>query len=143
MLSTTIQKMVDSLSDLTDNGTITWKESDPNSKKRYFERTYYTKGDDSTEYSIDIKWSLANEKWSLESTPSMWIKNPNLPNGMYYLYGNKYDVKRLRDVILKNYCSDMNPSIKDIENLFDEMYHNINLSGIRDNKLQNILKNNN
>lgn len=131
--------MVDSLSDLTENGTITWTESDPNSKKRYFERNYYTTGDDSTQYSIDIKWTLSNEKWSLESTPSMWIKNNNLPNGMYFLYGNKYDVKRLRDVIIKNYCSDMNPSIEDIELLFEEMYNNINLSGIRDNKIIDIL----
>jgi hypothetical protein len=59
---------------------------------------------------------------------------------MYYIYGNKYDVVKLRDAVLDTYCHDMNPSIQDIEVLFEEMYNNINLSGIRDNKLHNILK---
>ncbi len=140
MINSTISKMIESLADLTINGTLVWKESNPTSKKRYFERTYVMIGDDSTEYSVDIKYSIVNDIWTLEKEPSMWIKNVNLPNGMYYIYGNKYDVVKLRDVVLDTYCHDMNPSIQDIEVLFEEMYNNINLSGIRDSKLHNILK---
>jgi hypothetical protein len=140
MINSTISKMIESLADLTINGTLVWKESNPTSKKRYFERTYVMIGDDSTEYSVDIKYSIVNDIWTLEKDPSMWINNVNLPNGMYYIYGNKYDVVKLRDAVLDTYCHDMNPSIQDIEVLFEEMYNNINLSGIRDNKLHNILK---
>lgn len=141
MMSNKIVKIVDSLCQLTGKGVLTWTEQEPTSKKRYFERTYTTSGEDNTIYKIDIKFTLSSEKWKLDSSPSLWIMNSNLPNGMYYVLdnGNKYGLTNLRDLIMGLYCKDMNPSIKDIEDVFDDMYNNINVSAIRDSKIRSLI----
>jgi hypothetical protein len=141
MMSDKIIKIVDNLYQLTDKGVLTWSENEPTSKKRYFERTYVTSGEDETTYKIDIKFSLFSEKWKLESSPSLWIMNSNLPNGMYYVLenDNKYGLENLRSLIMSLYCKDMNPSTKDIEDIFDEICNNINISAIRDNKINYLI----
>lgn len=142
-MSDKIVKIIDSLYQLTDKGVLTWTEDDPTSKKRYFERTYTTSGEDNTIYRIDIKFALSSEKWKLDSSPSIWIINSNLPNGMYYVLenNNKYGLTNLRNLIMSLYCKDMNPSIKDIEDIFDDMYNSINVSAIRDSKINSIINN--
>lgn len=142
MISDKIKKLVDSLYMLTEKGSLIWKEQDPNSKKRFFERRYTTTGEDLTIYEIDIKYSLKGNKWSLESDASLWIRNKNLPNGSYYAFEtniNNYGISKLKRLIMDLYCSDMNPSISDIEDIFEDMVNGINISVMRDNKIESII----
>jgi hypothetical protein len=140
MINQKISKIISSLIKFTSNGSIKWIEVDPKSKKRYFERGYRTYGEDSTEYIMDIKWVLIGDNWILDYCPSLWIKNISLPNGYYYASDQSLDLKGLRSVIIDTYCQDMNPQVKDVADIFDEIYNNINTSAVRDNKLEQIFE---
>ena len=72
-------------------------------------------------YELEIEYKLVNEKFILDNQPSLWIKNPKLPNGMFYIYGGKYDIIKLRDLILSKFLSDFTPSLGDLEDTLDEI----------------------
>lgn len=140
MIKQKVSKIIDSLIRFTSDGSIKWIEVDPKSKKRYFERSYKTYGEDSTEYVMDVKWALIGDNWQLDSSPSLWIKNSSLPNGSYYAYDQSLDLKGLRNAIIDTHCQDMNPQVKDVGDIFDEIYNNINTSAVRDDKLEKIFE---
>lgn len=140
MLNQKISKIINSLIKFTSDGSVKWIEVDPQSKKRYFERTYKTYGEDSTEYVMDVKWALIGDNWQLDSSPSLWIKNSSLPNGAYYVYDQSLDLKGLRSSIIDTHCQDMSPSVKDVEDIFDKICSNINTSAVRDDKLEKIFE---
>jgi hypothetical protein len=97
-------------------------------------------GEDGTVYEIEIKFSLNGEVWKLDDE-GLWLRNTSLPNGVFYItdYRSDNEVSKLRDTILKRSCSDMNPSIEDVEYVLSDIVRGINLASFRDGKLKKIL----
>jgi hypothetical protein len=81
---------------------------------------------------------LSDDKWRLEEN-SLWIENATLPTGSYSIgtYKNK-DVIVLRDLIIENFCTDLNPKIKDVEDTLSDICKGISVSTLRDNKLKEL-----
>ncbi len=141
MLKDRIIEIVDTLINLTESGLLVWTEDDPSSKTRYYRRKMIASGDDGTTYEIEIKFTLNHEKWNLDEE-GLWVRNTSLPNGIFYITNHRSDdkVSKLMDSILKKYCSDMNPSIDDVEDVLRDIVKGINISSFRDSKLNKILK---
>jgi hypothetical protein len=140
MLKDRIIEIVDTLINLTESGLLVWTEDDPNSKTRYYRRKMIASGDDGTTYEIEIKFTLNHEKWNLDEE-GLWVRNTSLPNGIFYITNHRSDdkVSKLMDSILEKCCSDMNPSIEDVEDVLGDIVKGINISSFRDSKLNKIL----
>ena len=91
------------------------------------------------EFEIEIKYMLIAEQWILEKEPSLTLKNPELPGGIYYIYGGRYDMCELRDMVKKKNCADMDPKIEDVEKKLESICRNISLSTYRDTKIDKII----
>ena len=140
MLKDRIIEIVKTLTHLTDTRILHWTEDNPTSNTRGYRRKMTCEGEDGTNYEIEVKFILDGEKWKLD-TEGLWVKNKTLPNGLLYITDHKSDdgVSILRDSILKNCCSDMNPSIEDVEDVLADIARGINISSFRDGKLNKIL----
>jgi hypothetical protein len=133
-----LKEIVETLISSTENGSIQWKEKDPNSKTRAYKRIMFANGSDDTVFEINIEYTLSQDKWKLEEN-SVWVNNPILPNGRHLIssYNNK-GVSILRDLIIKKFCSDLNPKIEDVEDILSDICKNISISTLRDNKLKDL-----
>ena len=147
MINDKIKIIIENLTLFTKNGELDWIDKG-NVDKRNYHREYYAIAEDGTRYETEVKYSLSNTgtnsgTWQLDSYPSIWVKNENLPNGTYYIYGGNDCIKDIivefRKVIMNRYCKDMNPSEKIVEDALDNIAKGISLSTHRDNKLNKIL----
>jgi hypothetical protein len=129
MLKDKIIEIAKTLTYLTDTGILKWTEDNSNSVSRGYKRKMLSKGEDGTEYEIEIKFTLKNDNWELEDGPNLWLKNKTLPDGMILIsnYKSEGENNKLRDSILKNFCQDMNPSIQDVEDVLDNIVKGISI----------------
>ena len=141
MLKDKIIEITKTLTYLTDTGILKWTEDSPNSVSRGYKRKMLGKGEDGTEYEIEIKFTLRNDNWELEDGPNLWLKNKTLPDGMLLIsnYKSEDENNKLRDSILKNFCQDMNPSIQDVEDALDNIVKGISIVEFREGRLNKIL----
>lgn len=140
MLKDRIIEIVKTLDHLTEKGILNWIEDNPNPNTRSYRRKMVSHGEDDTVYEIEIKFSLNGEDWKLDDE-GLWLRNDSLPNGVFYItdYKSDNEVSKLRDTILKRSCSDMNPSIEDVEDLLSKIAKGISISEFREGKLKKIL----
>jgi hypothetical protein len=140
MINDKVKNIVDMLIKSTESGNLQWIECGDKSK-RDFQREFYCIGEDGTRYETDVKYTMNsnNGTWQIESNPSLWIKSNKLPNGSFYVYGGTYDLKGLREVLKKKYCSDLSPSEKVVEDALDSISQGISIAEMRDSKLNKIL----
>ncbi len=144
MISEKVKMIIENLTLSTKNGELDWIDKG-STEKRNFHREYYAIAEDGTRYETEVKYSLSSSggTWQLESSPSIWVRNEKLPNGVYYIYGGNNDVKDIivefRKVIMDKYCKDMKPSEKVVEDALENIAKGISLSTYRDNKLNKIL----
>ena len=139
MIKDKVNQIIENLTQLTKNYDLVWNESDPNSKERKNKRKMFSLGEDGTKYEMDILFNLDNlGNWSLDNTPALWVRNCALPNGMFYVYGHNYDIKNLRDLIKDRFCSDMNPSTQDVEDILEDIAKGMSVTQHRDNNLNKI-----
>jgi hypothetical protein len=141
MLKDKIIEIAKTLTYLTDTGILKWTEDNSNSVSRGYKRKMLSKGEDGTEYEIEIKFTLKNDNWELEDGPNLWLKNKTLPDGMILIsnYKSEGENNKLRDSILKNFCQDMNPSIQDVEDALDNIVKGISIVEFREGRLNKIL----
>lgn len=143
MITVKNKQIIDTLIDVTKSGDLVWVETDPASTKRSHQRSMYSFGEDGTKYEIDVKFTLFNSDFTLEKTPSLWIKNNNLPGGCYYMYGGSVDITNdltsLRNIVKENYCKDMSPKIEDVEDQLEKICKGISISHYRENKINKII----
>jgi hypothetical protein len=141
MLKDKIINIVKTLTHLTTVGVLKWDEDTPLSKNRGYKRKMISHGEDGSIYEMEIKFSLKEDRWELESSPDLWIKNKSLPDGMFYIttYRSEDEVKNLRDAIIETCCQDMKPSIKDIEDTLDDIAKGISIVEFREGRLNKIL----
>jgi hypothetical protein len=141
MLKGKIIEIAKTLTYLTDTGILKWTEDNSNSVSRGYKRKMLSKGEDGTEYEIEIKFTLKNDNWELEDGPNLWLKNKTLPDGMILIsnYKSEGENNKLRDSILKNFCQDMNPSIQDVEDALDNIVKGISIVEFREGRLNKIL----
>jgi hypothetical protein len=142
MLINKNKQIVDTLTEVTKNGDLVWIETDPTSDKRKHQRDMHAFGEDGTKYETQVRFHIVSSAFVLESTPSLWIKNKDLPGGSYYIYGGSDisdNLVSLRDTIKETYCSDMNPMIQDLEDQLEQICKGISISTYRDNKINKII----
>ena len=131
-------EIIDTLIGATSNGTILWKERDPNSNSRKYKRVMFANGSDGTKFEMNIEYVLSGDIWNLEEN-GIWIENSNLPEGRYNIGAYKYkEVLLLRDLIMEKFCTDMDPKIKDVEDALSDICKGISISTFRDNKLKDL-----
>ena len=141
MLKSKIIDIVKTLTHLTNTGILVWKEDSPHLNTRAYKRKMLANGEDGTIYELEIKFSLKDDKWEVDHSPDLWLRNKSLPDGMFYITCFKTDgeTKKLRDSILKKFCQDMNPSIKDVEDTLDSIAKGISIVEFREGRLNKIL----
>jgi len=139
MLNNKNKQIIDTLIEVTKSGDLVWIETDSTSDKRKHQRDMHAFGEDGTKYETQVRFHIVNSTFVLESSPSLWIKNKDLPGGSYYIYGGSNDLTSLRDVIKEKYCSDMNPMIQDLEDQLEQICKGISISTYRDNKINKII----
>jgi hypothetical protein len=126
----------------TNNNNLLWSEYNPTDARRNYMRQMSATGEDGTKYEIEVKYSLVGDVFRLESTPSLWLRNNNLPNGMYMISTFNTDdglLVSLRDLVKETYCKDLNPTSQLIEDTLDVISKGISTSEYRENKLNQIL----
>ena len=92
MVKDKIALVIETLISTTESGNLIWDE-DSSSYDRRYKRKMISVGEDTSLYELEIEYKLNNEKFILDKNPSLWIRNPKLPNGMFYIYGGNYVVK--------------------------------------------------
>jgi hypothetical protein len=142
MINDKVIMILENLIQSTKNGELDWTDKG-NPDKRSYQREYSTIAEDGTRYETEVKYTLSNGNWVLESSPSVWVRSEKLPNGSFYIYGGQNELKKIvsefRKVIMDKYCQDMKPSEKVVEDALDGIAKGISLSTHRDNKLNKIL----
>lgn len=126
----------------TNNNNLLWLDYNPTDIRRNYMRQMSATGEDGTKYEIEVKYSLAGDVFKIESTPSLWLRNNNLPNGMYMISTFNSDdglLISLRDLVKEKYCKDLNPTSQIIEDTLDAISKGISTSEYRENKLNQIL----
>lgn len=142
MLKDKIIEIVNNLILLTDNKTLKWIEADPNTSTNHYKRKMVSQGEDGTKYEVEVKFMIVNDNWVLEQDAVLWIKNTLLPDGMMLVNSFKSDRQTivLRDSIHNNFCQDLNPTIKDVEDILTNISKGISISQFREGRLNKILK---
>ena len=142
MINDKVKMIIENLTLSTKNGELDWIDKGSPDKINYH-REYFVVAEDGTKYETEVKYTLSNGVWQLESVPSIFVRNEKLPNGFYYIYGGNADVRDIivefRKVIMDKYCQDMKPSEKVVEDALEGIAKGISLSTYRDNKLKKIL----
>lgn len=142
MIQEKINEIIETLISATNTGNLVWKdtESSLKSSKRNYERKLEAIGQDSTVYSMDIRYSLSNDTWIIEGDPSMFIKSDSLPQGSMIAYSGRFAlVKELRNLVKDKFCQDMNPTIEIVENALDSILKGIDISIYRETKITKII----
>ena len=140
MIKNKNNEIIETLFNATSTGNLLWLELSEYQKKRDYFRLMKAEGQDGTEYELEIKYSILNDKIQLESYPSLWIRNKNLPNGVYLVNAyNSDNLIKLRSLIKDKFCSDMNPSETLFEKTLDEICKGISVSEYRENKIESLL----
>jgi hypothetical protein len=138
MVKDKIALVIETLISTTESGNLIWDE-DSSSYDRRYKRKMISVGEDTSLYELEIEYKLNNEKFILDKNPSLWIRNPKLPNGMFYVYGGNYDLTKLRDMIMVKFLPDFKPTLGDLEDTLDEIAKGISVSEFRDGKINKIL----
>jgi|688.fasta_scaffold1068044_2 hypothetical protein len=135
MIQDKILQIIENLEEMTTSNQLVWTSIPKSNHERLLSAT----GEDDSKYELEVRFRLDSDEWKLESGPSLWLRNPNLPNGMLYVYGGKYDLTNLRKLVMDRFCSDMNPSTKEVEDVLDSINKGISVSVYRNNKLNKVL----
>ncbi len=130
----------------TKSNNLIWKEIDSTfsigDSRRNYMRQMTAIGEDGTKYELEIKYTVVGDVFKIEQSPSLWIRNNNLPNGMYMISINNTDndiLVYLRDLVKDTYCKDLNPTSQIIEDTLDIISKGISTSEYRENKINKIL----
>ncbi len=138
MVKDKISLVIETLISATESGNLSWNEDNSSYDRRY-KRKMIAIGEDTSLYELEIEYKLNNEKFMLDKDPSLWIRNPKLPNGMFYVYGGNHDLTKLRDMIMVKFLPDFQPTLGDLEDTLGEIAKGISVSEFRDSKINKIL----
>jgi hypothetical protein len=134
--------IIELLTQSTKTGNLVWSEISTNDNRRNYYRNMTATGEDGTKYEIEIRYSLAGDSFNLDTNPSVFLRNNNLPNGLYMisLFNTEPDVLvNLRDLVKEMFCKDLNPTSQIIEDTLDVISKGISTSEYRENKINKLL----
>lgn len=134
--------IVELLIQSTINGNLVWSEISTNDNRRSYYRNMHSIGEDGTKYELEVKYNLIGDNFKLEQTPSLWVRNTNLPNGMYLIGTNNTKeglLLSLRNLVKDMFCQDLNPTSQLIEDTLDIIAKGISTTEYRENKLNKII----
>ena len=134
--------IVDLLSQSTKNKNLMWNEILGDDSRRGYIRNMSATGEDGTKYEIEIKYTLVGDNFILDSNPFLFLRNNNLPNGIYMISMFNADpvaLVSLRSLIKEMFCSDMNPTVQIIEDELDKICKGISTEEYRENKINKII----
>lgn len=147
MISDKINDIISMLIETTNSGNLDWfikskvslvgvsKESIYNN-----ERTLTAISEDGlSEFEIQVKYTIQNDKWVMESYCGLWIRNEDLPNNQMYIVSQTFpSIINLRNILNDKFCSDLNPSTEVIEIKLSEIHKGISLSSFRNGLLTKV-----
>ena len=134
--------IVDLLGQSTKNKNLMWNEILGDDSRRGYIRNMSATGEDGTKYEIEIKYTLVGDNFILDSNPFLFLRNNNLPNGIYMISMFNADLVALvslRSLIKEMFCSDMNPTVQIIEDELDKICKGISTEEYRENKINKII----
>lgn len=134
--------IIELLTQSTKTGNLVWSEISTNDNRRNYYRNMTSTGEDGTKYELEIKYSLAGDSFNLDTNPSIFLRNNNLPNGLYMIsiFNTEPGVLvSLRDLVKEMYCKDLNPTSQIIEDTLDSISKGISTSEYRENKISKLL----
>lgn len=134
--------IIELLTQSTKTGNLVWSEISTNDNRRNYYRNMTATGEDGTKYEIEIRYSLGGDSFNLDTNPSVFLRNNNLPNGLYMinLFNTEPDVLvNLRDLVKEMFCKDLNPTSQIIEDTLDVISKGISTSEYRENKINKLL----
>ena len=134
MIKEKVQALIDQVFQLTESGDLIWSTTSSSKWSRMLKST----GEDGTKYELEVKWILSNEKFTLDNS-YLFVRNDNLPNGLYCCNYMVNDIKPLRDLLLERYCQDLNPTAEEICDTFDKMRIGMNKELWRDTQIKNVI----
>jgi hypothetical protein len=135
--------VIELLTQSTQNKNLIWNEVNvSDGSRRSYIRNMSATGEDGTKYEIEIKYSLVGDSFVLDSNPCLFLRNTNLPNGLYMIStfnSESHSLTSLRDLIKEVYCPDLNPTVQIIEDELDKICKGISTQQYRENKLNKLI----
>lgn len=138
MLKDKIELVIETLFTATESGNLIWYEDNSHYDKRY-KRIMKSSGEDSSLYELEIEYKINNDSFVLDKEPSLWIQNLKLPNGRFCIYGGRYNLTKIRDIIMIKFLPGFKPTLGDLEDTLDEISKGISVSEFRNGKINKIL----
>lgn len=138
MKSEKIERIVNSLIETTKSGETIWEEKKSiiSKNNRKFERIMSVSLG-VTRFSMTIKYVLVDNSIELESSPSLFLANTELPGGSICISNDS--IILLRQIIMGIFCQDMNPNSDDLDDILDSINRSISINKYRDDKLGGLL----
>jgi len=107
MIDNKIETIVERLLDATKSGILNWEKIDSGIKNNTHTK-WKCVAEDGTTYEMEVNYVVKNNKWQMEDYASMWIRNENLPNGTFFIYGGKSSninsiLKSIRKILTGDY----------------------------------------
>lgn len=133
MITDKVKDIISTLIKSTENGDLIWHAK---SKGTYNnEMSLSSQSEDGlTTFELTVKFILSGDKWILETSTGLWIKNTTLPNqGMYLTSHTTPEIINLRDLLNKMFCSSLKPSSEIVEDKLTDICKSISKSTYRDN----------
>lgn len=135
--------VIELLTQSTQNKNLIWDEVNVgDGSRRGYIRNMSATGEDGTKYEIEIKYTLVGDNFILDSNPCLFLRNNNLPNGIYMISSFNSEppsLISLRDLIKEMYCTDLNPTVQIIEDELDKICKGISTQQYRENKLNKLI----
>jgi len=132
-----VKELISMITRTTKSGELKWKCNNVDNK---LQRIMISNSPDGTEFKIEIKYLIQNDKLVMEEKPSMFVKNDLLPDKMYYIHGSKWDLTELRNTVKEIYAPDMNPTIDSVADTIRNITKNISPSTWRDDNINKIIE---
>lgn len=147
MISDKISDIVSMLIETTNSGDLVWDIKKHNGftmplKENSYnnERSLTSASEDGlSEFEISVKFTIQNDRWVIESSCGLWVRNKDLPNGQMYLVSNTYpSIITLRNTLKDKFCSDLNPTTDLVEDKLSDILKGISKSTFRNNILTKV-----
>lgn len=138
MITDKVKDIILTLIKSTENGDLIWHASPKGDFNN--EMALSSKSEDElTSFEMKVKFTLIGDKWALETSTGLWIRNDTLPNnGMYLTSHTNPEIIKLRDLLNKMFCAGLNPSSEIVEDKLLDICKSISKSTYRDNIIKKI-----
>lgn len=133
MITDKVKDIISMLIKSTENGDLIWHAQSKGNYNNEMSLSSQSE-DEQTKFELTVKFILSGDKWILETSTGLWLKNATLPNqGMYLTSHTNPEILNLRDLLNRMFCSNLKPSSEIVEDKLTDICKSISKSTYRDN----------